>query len=234
MRCARKKFRSMSGVVSSVSVAGRRMLSEESEIEKTRFALALQPHTEPPDGRLAAGFPPRLQGVATIARHLGKHRVLRIGGVACKIDSRDQGLQQSARKHHRIEMRGLVCPIRHPHYPRIDGDEAESSRLVGACAPESAESGRRPRLGTVGDITTSRVGLKNFDDGIVDWITIGIAHLAFDNNLFADSAGFCNDFIAAMNEGLKEKWADGLRSRTLHAHFSIGVAAAPRNTISKR
>src|SRR5258706_16382112 len=121
MRCAPEKIRSMSGVVSSVSVAGKRMLSEESEIEKNRFALALQAHIETPDGRLAAGFPPRLQGVATIARHLGKHRVLRIGGGACKKNSRDQGLQQSPRKHHRIEMRGLVCSLRHPHYPRIHG-----------------------------------------------------------------------------------------------------------------
>src|SRR5258706_1544709 len=116
MRCAPEKIRSMSGVVSSVSVAGKRMLSEESEIEKNRFALALQAHIETPDGWLAAGFPPRLQGVATIARHLGKHRVLRIGGGACKIDSPDQGLQQSARQHHRIQMRGLAWSIRPSHY----------------------------------------------------------------------------------------------------------------------
>src|SRR5260221_12858318 len=102
MRCAPENIRSMSGVVSSVSVAGKRMLSGESEIEKNRFALALQAHIETPDGWLAAGFPPRLQGVATIARHLGKHRVLRIGGVACKIDLRDPGGSEERRVRGRV------------------------------------------------------------------------------------------------------------------------------------
>src|SRR5260221_8304221 len=139
MRCAPENIRSMSGVVSSVSVAGKRMLSGESEIEKNRFALALQAHIETPDGWLAAGFPPRLQGVATIARHLGKHRVLRIGGGAPEKYSRDQALSPAARKHHRIATRGLVLPLRHSHSPPIDGHQAEPSPLLGASAPESAE-----------------------------------------------------------------------------------------------
>ena len=113
-------------------------LPEESKIKKYRFILALQMHIKSPARIAKSRVPYCFQRCSTMYWHSRQYQVMRVVGVARKVNSCHKWLEKSARKHHEIEM-GCVNFARSGDGTGINSLEAKYSRRVGGCAAEASK-----------------------------------------------------------------------------------------------
>src|SRR6185437_8871930 len=200
-----------------------------SDIEENRLIAALHADVEAVDGRAATGLLMGNEGAAAVGRYQRQDRIGAIDRFVGKIKPRIDLPQHAAREDADHDMRGLRLAVRSRHRTRLDGVEAVDAFLVGRRAAEAGEFRVWARfLAARMGVAALRVGLPDFDHGVVNRLTVAVENAAFDTDFLPRRVGrnqiVADSFLPAVvavgipvaaplgRQAIGEKWADGLRS----------------------
>src|ERR1019366_4975320 len=146
-----------------------------SDVEENRLVIALDADIEAVDRQLAARLLVGNESPAALPRHQHQDGI----GVVCRLVGEvDAGVdlpQHAAREDADHDMRRLRLAVGAGYYARLDCVEAVDPRLVGGGAAEAGKFSVRPRpLAARMGVAALRVGLPDFDHGVVDRLAVAV------------------------------------------------------------
>src|ERR1700722_10928622 len=165
-----------------------------SNIEEYRLVLAAKVDSKTP--------PPRTRRIrhgdqrsSPLRRNQRQYRILLIGGIARKINTRRQTLQQSPRKNRDVHVRRLHNALMPRH--GAGNHRLKYARSVRTSCQSAETTTRRIvycrlhvfRMG----ILAVCIRLPDFDHGIGDRRAFAVQYSAFEMDVLAPGFGFCNE-----------------------------------------
>src|SRR5215472_119782 len=214
--------------------------SNLSDIEKHRFAIALQSDVEP---ELRSGGLRLCDqgGAAGMVSDRGQHRISSVGlHIIAKVNPGHRSIQHAAREDSYIYVRRLHATVWPWQSARSDGDDpvlAMRVRRAPAEAPKSWNRGLRCAARIVRMIEPGlRISLPGLDQRVGDRLTGAVEHLAGNDDR---TRGVWRDYEGAVvpRQSNRQKRADSLGWRDTQVHppcsFSKTVALRPRSTMSQ-